>query len=128
MRRPGHRFFGWIAVLTITAWLVASNHCSLAADFSKSSDSSCCSSKEVPAPGMQMFCGDELTSPLPSTASAPVVDLVFLKPAWVEFSVLSPVSFECFEEPASGAGPPDAFSFFECFVSRRLLAQGPPNA
>ena len=121
-----------IISLTLVSWLVAANHCALsswAPDAAEASPESHCHStdqEDFPVPGMQMLCGDELNSPVPPVAVAPTTQLHFLKPAWVEIASI------LFEEPVAqtrsfpGHAPPGGASFFDLFLTRRLLAHAPP--
>jgi hypothetical protein len=139
-RKAGHRSFVRIAavsLMTMAAWLVAANHCTIATwHFGSATDvstGSCHSTgsgnsgdDSLPTPGMQMFCGDELTSPVPPMLDAPATQFYSFKPAWVAIAAIQ------LEKPSvetrffPGHSPPGGASFVEKFLSRRMLAHAPP--
>ncbi len=126
------RMLSVIVLLTMASWLVAANHCAIsswmpaAAEAEQESHCHSTESEDLPVPGMQMLCGDELNSPVPPVAVAPATQLHFLKPAWVEIASI------LFEEPVAqtrsfpGHAPPGGASFVDLFLTRRLLAHAPP--
>lgn len=119
-----------IVAVVIAAWLVASNHCALAAltSANESNDHACCHSEKDESPTHDVQCCNSLTVPTPENAVAPVVHLTELTPVWqpAPLSLLSDLHVEVVAVPISDTGPPGSESFAIIVLNRSLLAHAPP--
>jgi len=120
-----------IVSIAIAAWLVATNHCALAARAStaqQAPEHACCHSEKGKAPERTVQCCDALTAPTPIPAVAPVVQLTELMLAWnpAPLYFLAPPDALPVVVLPSSIGPPGSRSFAVLVLNRSLLAHAPP--
>lgn len=120
-----------IVSIAIAAWLVASNHCALAAWAStaqQSREHACCHSEKGKVPERNVQCCEALTAPTPIPIVAPVVQLAELMPAWnpAPLYFLAPPDALPADVLQFNIGPPGSISFAVLVLNRSLLAHAPP--
>lgn len=117
-----------VAVVAL-AWLLASNHCALAALAGLKKPPHACCHEDSPGRQSQgaMQCCNTFHVTVPVHVGAPEAALHMLRPAWLETSAV----------PASGPvrgcenslanAPPRALGFAETILNRSLLSHAPPH-
>jgi hypothetical protein len=124
----------WISTLLVAviafAWIVASNHCALAAieGMRKPAHACCREGAQSHLPPMAaMQCCDTLHATIFVPAAAPEGQLHALQPAWLEIAA---VLFSELARPRAefhATGPPRALGFAEIVLNRSLLSHAPPR-
>lgn len=123
-----HRWVsGAIALVLAFAWLLASNHCALAAV--KTSAHACCHEKpsgQSPAP-VSTQCCEAFSVPVPEHVSAPAADLHVVKPAWAEADAPRPAETEPARFYSFAHAPPEAGARLRTVLTRCVPAHAPPS-
>ncbi|MDD5199868.1 MAG: hypothetical protein PHC88_08695 [Terrimicrobiaceae bacterium] len=114
-----------VALLAIFAWIIASNHCALAA-VGHPAKHSCCHEPCGGKPVTQ--CCEAFNVPMPDQASAPAVHLHALGAAWTDATNASAFGDDpaALVSSACATGPPPGAGFAETVLNRSLLAHAPP--
>ena len=124
----------WVSTFLVgvvaLSWLVASNHCALAAlENSQKAAHACCHErgKTDPQPQSAIQCCDTFHVTVPALVTAPETQLHALEPAWAEASPIAVAALlEC-RVAFSATGPPRALGFVELVLNRSLLSHAPPR-
>jgi len=120
-----------IALATMAAWLVASNHCAIASlQPPAKAGHACCHEKDAgpkPVAPRSMECCDVSNVPVPVQAIAPAGQF-FELPAIAEDALadFSPAHLRDAAVATRAHDPPPAASFAETVLNRSLLAHAPP--
>jgi hypothetical protein len=126
-----HRWVaGAITLMIAGAWLLASNHCAIAATKSFTSPAhACCHEKPAgksSAPVSTQCCA-AFSVPVPEHLAAPVADLHVLKPAWMAAHAIPITAAEPSRFSFFAHAPPEAGGWFRTVLTRCMPAHAPPS-
>ncbi|MGH8047552.1 MAG: hypothetical protein ACREKL_09920 [Chthoniobacterales bacterium] len=126
--RNARWFATMITFVAAFAWLLASNHCAIAAmEAPVKAEHVCCHENEPARPAPSTQCCEAFNVPIPDQAAAPVGQLHELKPAWLAAVTEIFASQGAVAPIACETGPPRAVDALQVLLSRCLPAHAPPD-